>query len=388
MSGDVTYQALERLSHMPDNPDNPADAIAGQKYYDVAFTGGAISGVTISGLDVPLAIADGGTGQTTANTALNALLPSQGGNSGKVLKTDGTNTSWSTDTDTGITQLTGDVTAGPGSGSQAATLATVNSNVGSFGSSTSIPSFTVNGKGLITAASGNSVVAPAGTLSGNTLAAGVTASSLTSVGTLTGGATGAGFTIALGTSTVTGTLPVNRGGTGQASLTANNVILGNGTSAVQFVAPGTSGNVLTSNGTTWSSSAITQGNLTGDVTSVGLATTIKSSVSLAGNPTTTTQSSGDASTKIATTAFVNPGSSIGANGYTILPNGIYIQWGHATTTATTVNFPIAFPNNAFSVAFTANVSGGDTTYINVTSLTTSGFTTALGANRYWIAIGN
>lgn len=43
------------------------------------------------------------------------------------------------------------------------------------------------------------------------------------------------------------------GGTGQSSLTANNVILGNGTSAVQFVAPGTSGNVLTSNGTTWTS---------------------------------------------------------------------------------------------------------------------------------------
>ena len=46
-----------------------------------------------------------------------------------------------------------------------------------------------------------------------------------------------------------------QGGTGQTSLTANNVILGNGTSAVQFVAPGTNGNVLTSNGTTWASSA-------------------------------------------------------------------------------------------------------------------------------------
>ena len=45
------------------------------------------------------------------------------------------------------------------------------------------------------------------------------------------------------------------GGTGQSSLTANNVILGNGASAVQFVAPGTSGNVLTSNGTTWQSTA-------------------------------------------------------------------------------------------------------------------------------------
>jgi hypothetical protein len=55
------------------------------------------------------------------------------------------------------------------------------------------------------------------------------------------------------TSEVTGTLPVANGGTGAASLTANNVLLGNGTSAVQVVAPGANGNVLTSNGTTWSS---------------------------------------------------------------------------------------------------------------------------------------
>jgi hypothetical protein len=54
---------------------------------------------------------------------------------------------------------------------------------------------------------------------------------------------------------ITGTLPVANGGTGASTLTANNVILGNGTSAVQFVAPGTTGNILTSNGTTWTSAA-------------------------------------------------------------------------------------------------------------------------------------
>jgi hypothetical protein len=54
---------------------------------------------------------------------------------------------------------------------------------------------------------------------------------------------------------VTGTVAVANGGTGRTSLTANNVILGNGTSAVAFVAPSTSGNVLTSNGTTWTSAA-------------------------------------------------------------------------------------------------------------------------------------
>jgi hypothetical protein len=56
-------------------------------------------------------------------------------------------------------------------------------------------------------------------------------------------------------SAVTGTLGVANGGTGASSLTANNVLLGNGTSAIQTVAPGSSGNVLTSNGTTWQSTA-------------------------------------------------------------------------------------------------------------------------------------
>jgi len=46
---------------------------------------------TISGT---LPIANGGTGQTTANAAFNALAPSQTGNNGKYLTTDGTNTSW------------------------------------------------------------------------------------------------------------------------------------------------------------------------------------------------------------------------------------------------------------------------------------------------------
>jgi hypothetical protein len=56
--------------------------------------------------------------------------------------------------------------------------------------------------------------------------------------------------VALGTN-VSGTLPVANGGTGAATFTANNVLLGNGTSALQVVAPGANGNVLQSNGTTW-----------------------------------------------------------------------------------------------------------------------------------------
>ena len=50
-------------------------------------------------------------------------------------------------------------------------------------------------------------------------------------------------------------LVVASGGTGLATLTANNVLIGNGTSNVTFVAPGSTGNVLTSNGSTWTSAA-------------------------------------------------------------------------------------------------------------------------------------
>jgi hypothetical protein len=60
---------------------------------------------------------------------------------------------------------------------------------------------------------------------------------------------------ATGTVGFTNALGVTSGGTGAATLTANNVLIGNGTSAVTSVAPGTSGNLLTSNGTTWASTA-------------------------------------------------------------------------------------------------------------------------------------
>jgi hypothetical protein len=53
----------------------------------------------------------------------------------------------------------------------------------------------------------------------------------------------------------TGTLGVDQGGTGLTTLTLNNVILGNGTSTPSFVAPGSNGNVLVSDGTTWTSAA-------------------------------------------------------------------------------------------------------------------------------------
>lgn len=111
--------------------------------------------------------------------------------------------------------LSGDITT---SGTGATTLATVNSNVGSFGSSTSIPTLTVNGKGLVTAATGNVVIAPAGTLSGTTLNSTVVTSSLTSVGTL-------------GSLTITGALVAN-GLTYPSSLTSGGVLYASSSSVI------------------------------------------------------------------------------------------------------------------------------------------------------------
>lgn len=54
----------------------------------------------------------------------------------------------------------------------------------------------------------------------------------------------------------TGIVSVANGGTGTSTFTANAVLVGNGTSAVATVAPSTSGNVLTSTGTAWASSAL------------------------------------------------------------------------------------------------------------------------------------
>jgi hypothetical protein len=59
--------------------------------------GGALSGVDLTTqVTGTLPIANGGTGQTTATAAFNALAPSQTSQSGKYLTTDGTNTSWAT----------------------------------------------------------------------------------------------------------------------------------------------------------------------------------------------------------------------------------------------------------------------------------------------------
>ena len=107
----------------------------------------------------------------------------------------------------------------------------------------------------ITAGSGASVSNTAGGIQISATGSGGTLTSVAVSGGTTGLTTSGGPITTSGTITIAGTLIVANGGTGLTTLTANNVILGAGTSTPTFVAPGTSGNVLTSNGTTWTSDA-------------------------------------------------------------------------------------------------------------------------------------
>ena len=99
-------------------------------------------------------------------------------------------------------------------------------------------------------ASGQALISAGGANTPTWSALGTMASQSASAVAITGG-------------TITGItdLTVADGGTGASTITANSVILGNGTSALSgnLVAPSTSGNILTSNGTTWTSAAAPTG---------------------------------------------------------------------------------------------------------------------------------
>ena len=79
------------------NPSGTVTSVAATVPSFLSITGSPITtsgtlAITYSGTALP--ILNGGTGETTANAAFNALAPSQAANSGKYLTTDGTNTSW------------------------------------------------------------------------------------------------------------------------------------------------------------------------------------------------------------------------------------------------------------------------------------------------------
>lgn len=84
-----------------------------------------------------VSIAKGGTGQTTANAALNALLPSQTGNAGRYLTTNGTTTSWGVaGTVTSVSWTGGIVSVATGTTTPAFTIAGTSGGIPFFSSGT------------------------------------------------------------------------------------------------------------------------------------------------------------------------------------------------------------------------------------------------------------
>jgi hypothetical protein len=112
------------------------------------------SGNTVAALTV--------TSATVVDLAVTGITSFDGaqGTAGQVLTSAGTGNTPTWATVSGSISVTGsDLTLSGNTGTAItnATLATVNSNTGSFGSSSSIPVITVNGKGLITAVSTSAV---------------------------------------------------------------------------------------------------------------------------------------------------------------------------------------------------------------------------------------
>lgn len=205
--------------------------------------------------------------------------------------------------------LSGDATL---ANTGALTLATVNATTGSFGSSTAIPTFTVNGKGLITAASTAVVIAPAGTLTGTTLASNVVSSSLTSLGTITSG-------VWTGT-----TIAVANGGTGQTTYTDGQLLIGN-----------TSGNTLTKAALTGTANQIVVTNGNGSITlstpqSIGTGSSPTfAGLTLSSPLTVANGGTGDASLTAyavlcggtTSTAAIQSVAALGASGTVLTSNG-------------------------------------------------------------------
>ena len=167
--------------------------------------------------------------------------------------------------------------------------------------------------------------------------------------------------VAITGGTITGItdLTVADGGTGASTITANSVILGNGASTLSgnLVAPSTSGNILTSNGTTWTSAAAPSG------------------------ITTTTGSAPYYGAR----AFVNfngtgtPAIRASANVSSITDNG---------TGDYTVNFTTAMPNTNYSAVMGGKRSAADdgwarTETFNTTSLQIVTDGTASNARLDW-----
>jgi hypothetical protein len=207
-----------------------------------AITGGSITGIT------DLAIADGGTGASTATAALNNLLPSQTGNSSKYLQTDGTNATWDA-----ISINTGDITG---------TLGVTNGGTGVTSSTGTGDVVLSNSPTLVTPALGTPASGVATNLTGLPISTGVSGLG-TGVATFLGTPSSANLASAVSDETGSGALVFAN------SPTLVTPALGTPSALVGTNITGTASGLTAGNVTT-------NANLTGAVTSVGNATSLGS----------------------------------------------------------------------------------------------------------------
>jgi hypothetical protein len=210
---------------------------------------------------------------TTSGTGTVSIVPPATNTNRTLTLPDETGTVITTATTTGINASalsTGTIStarlpivpiANGGTGSSTATFSGANiTNLNASALSTgTIPTSVIPVVPIANGGTGSSTATFSGanitSLNAGNISSGVLAVANGGTGSSTATFSGANITALNASNISTGTLAVARGGTGATTLTANNVILGNGTSAVQVVAPGTSGNVLRSNGTTWTSAS-------------------------------------------------------------------------------------------------------------------------------------
>lgn len=231
----------------------------GDLLYGTNGTSGGVS--ALADIATGNALISGGAGLTTH---ISGILPTANGGTGIAYFTAAGPTVARTYTfpDANATILTGNsaVTVAQG-GTGLATLTTGNVILGAGASNVTFVSPATNGNVLT--ANGTTWVSQApsggGAPTGATYITQTADATLSAEQALSTLATGY-MKVANSTGVITSQavpIPVSDGGTGATTLTTGNVILGAGASAPTFVAPGTSGNLLQSNGTTWTSAAPT-----------------------------------------------------------------------------------------------------------------------------------